>query len=74
MIGIPTSSVQSSILTQQVDEPWALNIEDHFFRAHEVFLEPGEMVLYESARLNHGRIKPLNGDSFSNLFVHYYPV
>ena len=31
------------------------------------------MVWYESARLVHGRTKPLNGSYFENLFVHYMP-
>ena len=65
--------VISSILNvaQQVDTPWALQIDDHNGVEHEVFLRPGEMVLYESAVLSHGRIKPFNGDYYSNLFVHY---
>ncbi len=67
--------ILSAILNidQEVDEPWPLNIEDHYFRRNEVYLEPGEMLLYESARLNHGREIPLNGDYFCNLFVHFQP-
>ena len=56
---------------QQVDEPWALQIDDHQGQEHEVFLKPGEMALYESAILSHGRVKPLKGDFYSNLFVHF---
>ena len=37
----------------------------------EIFLKPGEMALYESAVVPHGRQFPLNGDFFDNLFVHY---
>ena len=37
----------------------------------EIFLKPGEMVLYESAVVPHGRQFPLNGEYFDNLFVHY---
>ncbi len=58
-------------IDQQVNEPWPLQIEDHFCRRHEVLLAPGEMVLYEGARLLHGREQPLRGDAFVNIFVHY---
>ena len=37
----------------------------------EIFLKPGEMALYESAVVPHGRQFPFNGDFFDNLFVHY---
>ena len=37
----------------------------------EIFLKPGEMALYESAVVPHGRPFPFNGDFFDNLFVHY---
>ena len=65
--------IVSAILNvdQQVDEDWALQIDDHDGNEHEVFLKPGEMALYESATLRHGRVKPFNGDYFSNLFVHF---
>ena len=58
-------------VAQKVDEPWALQIDDHKGQEHEVYLQPGEMCLYESATLMHGRVKPFQGDYFSNLFVHY---
>ena len=31
------------------------------------------MLLYESARIPHGRPYPLNGDYFDNIFAHFYP-
>ena len=31
------------------------------------------MLLYESARVPHGRPYPLNGDYFDNIFAHFYP-
>jgi hypothetical protein len=58
-------------IDQDVDEPWALQIDDHSGKEHEVFLQPGEMCLYESAILRHGRVKPFKGNYFANLFVHY---
>ncbi len=68
--------IVSAILNidQQVDEPWALQIDDHSGKEHEVYLDAGEMVFYESAILEHGRVKPFKGNYFSNLFVHYINV
>ena len=65
--------VVSAILNikQDVDSPWPLQIYDHDDNLHEIFLQPGEMILYESAKLIHGRAKPLNGSSYENYFVHY---
>jgi len=39
----------------------------------EIFLQPGDMVLYESAKLIHGRNKPFKGKYFENMFVHFMP-
>ena len=52
---------------QNVTEDWPLFIEDHLNNTHKVYLKEGDMLLYESARLLHGRPEPLNGDSFSNI-------
>eukprot|EP00090_Calanus_glacialis_P012116 TRINITY_DN20559_c0_g1_i1.p1 TRINITY_DN20559_c0_g1~~TRINITY_DN20559_c0_g1_i1.p1 ORF type:complete len:255 (+),score=29.38 TRINITY_DN20559_c0_g1_i1:46-765(+) len=60
-------------IRQDVDEEWPLQIFDHDGNIHEVFLKPGEMLWYESAKLVHARAAPLNGSSFENLFVHYMP-
>lgn len=69
------SHVISAILNikQDVKEDWPLQIFDHSGKMHEILLKPGEMVWYESASLVHGRVKPLNGSYFENLFVHYMP-
>ena len=61
-------------IDQKVEEPWALQIDDHQGKEHEVFLQPGEMILYESAVLSHGRVKPFKGEYYTNLFVHYIPI
>lgn len=58
-------------IDQDVQQDWPLLIEDHFYRQHEVVLKPGEMILYEGARLKHGRPQPLQGDRFANVFVHF---
>jgi len=53
---------------------WPLQIMDHEENLHEVDMEPGDMVYYESARLLHGREKPLQGEYYANIFVHYKPL
>lgn len=59
---------------QEVDEPWALQIKNHEGELFELLLQPGEMCLYESATLEHGRVKPFNGNYFSNVFASFIPL
>ena len=47
---------------------------DHHGNKVKLFLKPGEMILYESAKIPHGRQYPLKGDFYDNLFVHFHPV
>lgn len=47
-----------------MDEPWPLEIYDRHDRAINVTMEPGDMVLYESGSLVHGRPFPLKGRYF----------
>ena len=37
-----------------------------------VYLKPGEMVLYESAKVPHGRQFPLEGEYYDNMLVHFH--
>lgn len=60
-------------IAQQVNSDWELQIDDHMGRRHAVTLKPGELLFYEGARLDHGRILPLDGDSFANIFLHFRP-
>jgi hypothetical protein len=55
-------------------EPWMVEIYDFAGRLHEVEMSPGDVVYYESAKALHGRMKPLRGASYSNLFTHYRPI
>lgn len=55
-------------------QPWMLQIYDFADRMHEVDMEPGDIVYYESARCLHGRMRPLNGTAYINLFAHYQPM
>ena len=59
-----------------LEEEWPVEVFDHFGRLHEIVMEPGDMVYYESAKNLHSRNRPLVGkDAFyTNLFTHYRPV
>ena len=57
-----------------VDEPWPLVVEDRDGQCHDVYLEPGQMLLYEGAKLPHSRPLPLRGRHYSSLFLHYRPT
>jgi prolyl 4-hydroxylase len=59
---------------QDVDEPWPLEIYDREGRAVNVTMEPGDMVLYESGSLIHGRPFPMKGRYFANIFIHFEPT
>lgn len=59
---------------QDVDEPWPLEVYGHDGRAHNVTMEPGDMVLYESHSVLHGRPFPLVGKYYANIFVHFKPL
>lgn len=48
-------------LDQNVDKDWPLYVLDMKGKRVKVVLEPGEMVLYESAKILHGRQEPLDG-------------
>lgn len=54
--------------------PWNIEIYDHADRLHEVEMSEGDIVYYESARCLHGRMQPLEGAFYVNLFAHYRPV
>jgi prolyl 4-hydroxylase len=68
--------VSSAIINvdQDVDEPWPLEVIGHDGRAYNVTMEPGDMVLYESHSILHGRPFPLKGRFMANIFVHFEPT
>jgi prolyl 4-hydroxylase len=71
---IQTHAVSAILqIDQEIDEPWGLTLLDHKGVTHWVYLLPGEMVYYESAKCLHGRPRPFVGKSFANVFVHYKP-
>lgn len=49
---------------QDVDEPWPIEVYDHNGKAYNVTMEPGDIVLYESSTVLHGRPFPLKGRYF----------
>jgi len=55
-------------------DPWTVEVYDHANRLHEVVMEPGTIVYYESAKALHGRNSPLAGGFYANLFTHYRPI
>lgn len=60
-------------VAQDVDEPWPLEVIGHDGIAKNVTMEPGDMVLYESHSIIHGRPFPLKGRYFANVFIHFEP-
>lgn len=68
--------VSSAILNvaQDVEEDWPLEVYDHNGRAHNVTMKPGDLVLYESHSVIHGRPFALKGNYYANIFVHFEPI
>eukprot|EP00571_Detonula_confervacea_P012213 CAMPEP_0172297392 /NCGR_PEP_ID=MMETSP1058-20130122/432_1 /TAXON_ID=83371 /ORGANISM="Detonula confervacea, Strain CCMP 353" /LENGTH=525 /DNA_ID=CAMNT_0013006541 /DNA_START=229 /DNA_END=1809 /DNA_ORIENTATION=+ len=68
--------VSSAILNvaQDVDEPWPIEVYAHDGKAYNVTMEPGDMVLYESHSVLHGRPFPLKGRFYANIFIHFEPT
>ncbi|KAL9182371.1 hypothetical protein ACHAXT_013023 [Thalassiosira profunda] len=68
--------VSSAILNvdQDVDEPWPIEVYAHDGKAYNITMEPGDMVLYESHSVLHGRPFPLKGRYYANIFIHFEPT
>eukprot|EP00008_Paramoeba_atlantica_P007375 CAMPEP_0201475964 /NCGR_PEP_ID=MMETSP0151_2-20130828/1260_1 /ASSEMBLY_ACC=CAM_ASM_000257 /TAXON_ID=200890 /ORGANISM="Paramoeba atlantica, Strain 621/1 / CCAP 1560/9" /LENGTH=275 /DNA_ID=CAMNT_0047856185 /DNA_START=296 /DNA_END=1120 /DNA_ORIENTATION=+ len=60
-------------IDQSVDEDWLLEMHSHEDGVENLKLSPGQIALYESASVVHGREKKLNGRYFANAFIHYRP-
>jgi prolyl 4-hydroxylase len=52
-------------------DDWPLDIKGHDGEWYKVYLEPGDMILYESAICPHGRLENFQGTYYRNFFVHY---
>jgi len=68
--------VSSAIINvaSDLDEPWPLEVYGHDGKAVNVTMEPGDMVLYESHSVLHGRPFPLKGRFVANIFIHFEPT
>jgi hypothetical protein len=56
------------------EQPWPLVLEDFWGNTNEIFLHPGDLLLYESSKCLHGRPRPFRGTWYSSLFLHYRPA
>ena len=63
-----------NIAQGNLTQPWTVEVYDHANRLHEVVMEPGDIVYYESAKALHGRNTPLAGGYYANIFTHYRPI
>ena len=69
---IDTHVVSSTLcIAQDLEERWPLYIEDRHGVPHEIDINPGEIVFYESAKLKHGRPYDLQGNLYVGQFIHY---
>jgi len=68
--------VTSAIINvdQDVDEDWLLEVWGHDGKPYNISMKPGDMVLYESHSLLHGRPVPMRGKFYANIFIHFEPV
>jgi len=70
------ASLIVNVAQGNVSSPWPVEIHDHAGRLHQVTMEPGEIVYYESAACLHARNTPLKGSGsyYVNMFTHYRPT
>lgn len=68
------ASLIINIAQGKIRKPWTVEIYDFSDRLHEVVMNEGDIVYYESARCLHGRMQPLEGEFYVNLFAHYRPT
>jgi hypothetical protein len=72
---VQTHAVSAIVnVAQAVSRPWPLQIYSHAGAASRVELQPGDVLLYESAACVHGREEPLFGDFYTNVFFHFRPL
>jgi prolyl 4-hydroxylase len=61
-------------VAQQVSEDWVLELMGHDGYAANISMHPGDMIIYESHSIIHGRPYPLNGQFYANCFFHFEPI
>ncbi len=55
-------------------EKWPLRVIGHDTIEKNIYMEPGDLVLYESRSVMHGRPEPCPCFEYINLFVHFSPI
>jgi len=65
--------IESSDDYDERGDPWPFLIEDLHGRTHEIKMSPGDVILFEAAKLAHGRPHKLNASWYCNVVGHYYP-
>jgi len=60
------------VLDKNLDgkKDWPLQFQDHNGLWHDIYLNPGDMLLYESATCEHGREVPFQGKNYVNCYFH----
>jgi prolyl 4-hydroxylase len=71
---LPLVSSMIINVDQDVDEDWPLEVIGHDGKAHNITMQPGDLILYESHSILHGRPFALKGRFFANIFVHFAPL
>ena len=61
-------------ISQSIREEWPLILYDNYGKEHKLYIKPGNILMYESAKCWHGRPTPFEGDEFANIFLHYKPI
>jgi prolyl 4-hydroxylase len=61
-------------VAQEAEEDWILEVIGHDGSATNLTMRPGDMILYESHSIIHGRPYPLNGNFYANCFIHFEPI
>lgn len=64
-------SATVTVETSPGDEDWPLVVEEDDGRLRNVSIHEGECLLYESARVLHGRPYAFQGTFYANVYVHF---
>jgi hypothetical protein len=73
----PSTHIIASILHidhSEDSQDWPIVVEDLNGVTHEIVMQAGDMLLYESAKVYHGRPRAFDGSWYCSIFTHYYPV
>lgn len=69
---IETHHISSIVcVDKKCNKDWPLDFQTNDGTWEEIYLEPGDLFIYESARCMHGR-KAFDGEFYRNLFISYH--